>query len=93
MKSLPEDVRPYKRTPSFTAETVPKGLLRQHNTKAGVWGRIYVEEGRLLYRILLPVMEEVELSPGVEGVVEPEVPHEVTPLGEVSFYVEFLRVP
>ena len=37
--------------------------------------------------------EEHVLGPGVEGVVEPEVPHEVEPLGPVRFFVEFLRLP
>jgi hypothetical protein len=31
------------------------------------------------------------LSPDTPGVVEPEVPHEVEPLGGVRFFVEFLR--
>jgi tellurite resistance-related uncharacterized protein len=89
MKSMPSGVEPYKRTPEFTSETVPAGLRSSHRTKEGVWGRIVVLEGRLRYRILEPAVEEVELSPGVEGVVEPTVPHEVEPLGAVRFYVEF----
>ena len=31
------------------------------------------------------------LEPGRDGIVEPQVPHEVEPLGPVRFYVEFLR--
>jgi len=48
MKALPEDVRPYKRTPIFTEATVPPGLLKQHTTKEGAWAKIVVLEGRLL---------------------------------------------
>lgn len=91
MKRLPESVVAYRRTPTFTESTVPKGLLRQHATKAGVWGRICVEAGALRYRILEPVREEHMLSPGHDGVVEPAVPHEVEPRGAVRFFVEFLR--
>ena len=47
--------------------------------------------GNLLYRILEPNVEEVHLSPEQHGVVEPTVLHEVQPLGEVEFYVEFYR--
>ena len=50
-----------------------------------------VVEGKLLYRILEPSVEEVHLSPEKFGVVEPTVLHEVQPVGEVQFYVEFYR--
>jgi len=92
MKVLPPDVRAYRRTPTFDPTTVPAGLRRRHTTKAGVWGRIVVLEGALTYRILEPAVEEVALSPGTDGVVEPEVAHEVVPGPGVRFYVEFLRV-
>jgi hypothetical protein len=50
-----------------------------------------VLEGELLYRILDPAVEETWLRPGVDGVVEPTVRHEVEAPGPVRFYVEFLR--
>ncbi|MEE4462802.1 DUF1971 domain-containing protein [Azotobacter chroococcum] len=93
MKVLPEDVRSYKTTPVFTEETVPLGLLRQHTTKEGTWAKIVVLEGRLLYRILAPEVSEILLTPDRYGVVEPQVPHEVSPDGPVRFFVEFHRVP
>lgn len=92
MKPLPPDAVPYQRTREFSQSTVPAGLLRRHTTKPGVWGRIQVLEGSLRYRILEPVREEHVLTPERHGVVEPEVPHEVEPLGPVRFFVEFLRV-
>ena len=58
-----------------------------------MWGLIRVVQGTLRYRILGPEPEEHVLSPDCPGIVEPEVPHEVEPLGEVRFYVEFLREP
>ena len=91
MKALPADVSPYKRTPEFTESTVPAGLLRSHDTKDGVWGKIVVLEGTLLYRILEPKVEEIVLSPNRYGVVEPTVRHEVVPSAGVRFYVEFHR--
>ncbi|MGD9730359.1 MAG: DUF1971 domain-containing protein [Nitrospiraceae bacterium] len=93
MKALPTSAAPYKRTPTFTEQTVPPGLLKEHTTKEGAWGRIVVLEGELMYRILKPQLEEILLSPDRCGIVEPQVPHEVEPLGTVQFYVEFLRVP
>lgn len=91
MKSLPAIVRPYRRTPEFTEETVPPGLRRSHRTRAGTWGLIVVLDGRLLYRILRSPAEELILNPDHPGAVEPEVEHEVEPMGRVRFYIEFYR--
>jgi len=91
MKELPGHVAPYKRTPEFTEHTVPDGLLHEHRTKASVWGKIVVLEGQLQYTIHAPQHEVIVLDPALAGVVEPEVPHEVKPLGSVRFYVEFHR--
>lgn len=91
MSRLSPALEPYRRTPVFDESSVPSGLLRRHTTKAGVWGRICVLEGALVYRILEPVVREERLEPGRDGLVEPQVPHEVAPIGHVRFYVEFLR--
>ena len=90
MKLLPDNVVAYKRTPEFTEETVPSGLLHSHQTKASVWGKIVVLEGQLRYSISEPE-EVILLDQNVYGVVEPAVLHEVKPLGKVRFYVEFYR--
>lgn len=89
MKQLPDNVKAYKRTPTFTEETVPEGLLNNHNTKSGVWGVIHIAEGELEYTI---GNEEVHiLTKDKGGVVEPEIVHHIKPLGEVSFYIEFYK--
>ena len=93
MKSIPPSVVPYQRTREFSEATVPAALRRRHTTKPGVWGRICVLQGSLRYRILEPTPEEHVLSPELPGVVEPGIPHEIEPLGEVRFFVEFLRRP
>lgn len=89
MKSLPDHVQRYKSTPVFTEETVPKGLLKDHNTKNGVWGLICIEQGELEY-----IIEDKEthiLTPDNKGVVEPEIKHHIKPLGKVIFRVEFYK--
>lgn len=91
MKLLPDHVIPYKRTPEFTEESVPSGLLHAHQTKESVWGKIVVLEGALQYTINGPETEVVVLDSNTFGVVEPTVLHEVKPLGKVRFYVEFHR--
>jgi tellurite resistance-related uncharacterized protein len=91
MKSLPNHVAPYKRTPEFTEATVPNGLLHEHQTKDGVWGKIVVLEGQLQYSISEPMPEVILLDAHTYGVVEPTMRHAVKPLGPVRFYVEFHR--
>ncbi len=91
MQQMPKQCASYKKTPVFDETTVPAGLLKAHQTKAGTWGKIVILEGQLLYRILEPTLEEIVLEPDHPGVVEPEVLHEVLPLGKVSFYVDFHR--
>ena len=91
MKALPAGVARYGGTPEFSEGTIPASLLRSHRTKAGTWAKIVVLEGRLRYRILEPGPEEIELSPERPGIVEPEVPHEVEPVGRVRFRVDFYR--
>ena len=94
MKSLPRDAAVYKRTKEFSEATVSGSFLgRSHTTKAGVWARICVVDGSLRYRILEPELEQHVLTPEQPGVVEPQIPHEVEPIGEVRFFIEFLRTP
>lgn len=93
MKDIPETLEPYKKTPEFSEGSIPAGLLKSHQTKEGTWGKINVSKGKLLYRILEPEIEEVILTPEKYGVVEPTVLHEVAPIGQVSFHVEFFRTP
>lgn len=90
MAEIPFDAQAYHRTAEFTETTIPHGLQHQHATKAGVWGRIVVLEGSLIYRVLADD-SAVILDPTAPGVVEPEVLHEVEARGPVRFYVEFLR--
>lgn len=88
------NLQPYKRTAEFTEATIPAGLLRAHSTKEGVWGRIHMLEGRLLYRVCDPrrPASEAVLTPDAEpGLIEPTILHEVEAQGPVRFFVEFLR--
>lgn len=83
--SAPE---PYKRTSVFDENTLPGGLRKEHRTKAGVWGIIRVLEGRLRYRVLDPITETI-LDPDHPGLVLPDQPHFVEPLGAMRMQVEF----
>jgi tellurite resistance-related uncharacterized protein len=91
MKDIPTEVQSLRRSPEFTNETVPKGLLKSHTTKEGTWAKIVVLEGSLIYRILEPPLEEIVLTEELYGVVEPTIQHRIEPIGQVKFYVEFYR--
>jgi tellurite resistance-related uncharacterized protein len=45
MMTIPGNVVSYKKTPEFDETSIPKGLLKAHQTKDGVWGKIVVLEG------------------------------------------------
>ncbi|HEX2892281.1 DUF1971 domain-containing protein [Vineibacter terrae] len=92
MAQLPHGLVAYKRTPVFDQDSLPAGLRREHRTKPGVWALIHVIEGRLRCRIHDPAHEEI-LEPGKPGVVQPEQPHDVEPLGPMRMFVEFHAMP
>lgn len=100
MPVLPQDVVQYSQVPGkgkkFTATTIPKGLLKDHTTKAGTWGIINVSQGRLEYTITQDTSKELtfELNPDRSGIIEPQKLHHVSPLSDdVQFVVEFHRKP
>ncbi len=92
--TLPLGAECYNRTATFTEESVPPALLREHSTKPGTWGLIRVEKGRLRYLVTDPTRPPFDtiLTPeGPPAVIEPTILHRIEPLGAVRFFVEFLR--
>jgi tellurite resistance-related uncharacterized protein len=86
----PADLVAYRQTPEFTADTAPTALLKEHATKRGVWARVEVREGRLLYTV--PAFgARFELASGQAGVVVTEVPHRVAPCRPVRCLFVFHR--
>ncbi|WP_300399387.1 DUF1971 domain-containing protein [uncultured Sphingobium sp.] len=81
-------VLPYRSTPIFDEVTLPAALRSEHHTKAGVWGVIRVIEGRLKLTYL-DAASEVILTPERPGLVLPEQPHFVEPLGAMRMQVDF----
>jgi tellurite resistance-related uncharacterized protein len=79
---------PYRSTPVFDQDTLPAALRARHMTKAGVWGVIRLIEGQLRLTCLEPEAELL-LDPGHPGIVRPEQPHFVTPLGPMTMRVDF----
>ncbi len=83
---------PYRSTPVFDENTLPAALRGEHRTKAGVWGVIEVIEGKLKFsRPDRP--GEAILVPGRPGLILPEQPHWVEPMGPMRMQVHFYDQP
>lgn len=82
---------PYKSTPVFDEATLPAALRREHRTKDGVWGVIRVLEGEV--RFVVAGGAETILTPDRPGLVLPDQPHHVVPLGKMRMQVDFYDQP
>lgn len=94
MPSIPEDFVNYKSTAHFTKTDIPKMFLHLHNTKAGVYGKIYVTKGKLKFVGFTDRRGEVEKQIVIEenntAISPPEYWHKVEFLTEdTEFYVDF----
>lgn len=91
-RSLPEGARRYRSTPSFDDSSIPAGLLGEHSTKDGVWGRLVVEQGELWVDFALPLSTSVHGTTDEPIVIPPSIVHRVRLAGPARFRVDFLRV-
>ncbi|EJN05976.1 DUF1971 domain-containing protein [Phyllobacterium sp. YR531] len=80
---------PYRSTPLFDADTLPDALLREHRTKSGVWGVIRVLEGTVRYHVLDEAKLSLILTSRNPGIIHPEQPHRVEPIGMMKMRIEF----
>ena len=83
---------PYRSTPVFAQDTLPVALRNRHDTKAGVWGIVRVIEGELRLTYLDPP-SEIVLTPDNPGLIRPQQPHFVTPVGAMKMRVDFYDQP
>jgi tellurite resistance-related uncharacterized protein len=97
MPILHSDLVQYGQIPKkkpFTSTTIPKALLKQHNTKAGTWGVIRVLKGQLQYIIHEPRISVHVVDASRPGIIEPNKYHQVKALtDDLEFHVEFYRLP
>ncbi len=87
---LPEDVTKYRETKRFNLTTVPKGFLKNHSTKEGVWGRLVVCSGSVTYQDIETAERRRVEADGFQ-VIEPQAVHFIEPSAEAEFFVEFYR--
>lgn len=98
MSDAPEDLRVYKDLPEWTAQTLPKGFQRQHNTKPGTWARLTVSAGALRFTHLTEdgrelSSREIRASSGPQ-LVEPGAWHRVEAVDDaLRCQLSFLCTP
>ena len=91
MKLLPDNDNPATKNSEFDETSEPEGLLHNHQTKANVWVKIVVLEGKLKDIVHKSKDQTYVLDVNKCGEVESVVRHEVKPLGSVRFYVQFFE--
>ena len=79
---------PYRSTSIFNEKTLPAAMRGEHKTKAGVWGVIQVIEGELRFSLANGDGETI-LTPDNPGLILPEQPHWVEPIGAMRMQVHF----
>jgi hemoglobin len=89
---LPNGLVEARRTPLFTASSLPAPLVETHATT--VWGELRVQTGSLQYSDLAgDDPRNLRLDAGDAAVIAPGVPHRVEPATDATFYIQFFREP
>ncbi len=87
----PAKLETYRTTPTFTAAEIPAGLRREHRTKAGVWGRVVVEQGWAELRFVSLDNRSVRAEAGQSVAIPPDLAHVLVTSDDVRLYIEFAR--
>src|ERR1019366_6119471 len=86
---MPNDARLVRSSAQWDEHTMPAGLRRSHRLATRTWGRVVVRSGRLRFTAHSVPELDLVLGPGATQAILPDVPHEVEPLGQVSFSIDF----
>jgi tellurite resistance-related uncharacterized protein len=89
-RRIPEQATPGRKTPTFTADTVPPALLDTHRTSA--WAELVVESGAVSFRDM-PDGYSATATPNSPVSIVPEQPHCIEPGEDARFYVQFHDLP
>jgi tellurite resistance-related uncharacterized protein len=89
---MPNDVRLVRSSPQWDEHTMPAGLRRSHRLATRTWGRVVVRRGRLRFTAHSVPALDLVLGPGAMQAIPPDVPHEIEPLGQVSFSIDFFSL-
>jgi tellurite resistance-related uncharacterized protein len=89
--SLPEGLEHVRTTDVFDETTVPAGLLRAHRVADGVWGRLVVRSGSVVFVFDDDPDHPLTVAAGESVAIPPSRQHHLEVLGQATFAVEFHR--
>ena len=87
---LPRGLRAARRTPNFTVDSVPPGLLSAHITT--VWAQLIVSSGSVVF-VDEESDERAVVRDDVPMVIVPHRRHHIEPDPGAEFFVQFFEVP
>ena len=89
---IPPGLIPSSGSHTFTEDTIPEALQKEHKLAAGHWGVLHVFEGSLSF-VDIGSGEQRTVSAPDLVTIHPEAPHRVEVDGPVSCRVDFFREP
>ena len=89
---MPDGLRLIRTSVKWDERTMPRGLRRAHRIAAGTWGRIVIHDGHLRFAAQTEPELRTVLSGGSTQAIPPEVEHEIEPLAEVRFSIDFFSI-
>ena len=87
---LPTNAVPKGHSPTFTADTLPAALQKEHSLGPGHWGALHVMEGTVCFVDLPRGVERTVHAPD-NVIIAPEEPHRLRLLGPVTCQIHFFR--
>ena len=90
MQELPEAVQAYQKTQVYTDKTTPGMMKNDHRVRSGVWAKIVVQKGEVIYEIP-DRNESATATPETPVIIEPLVTHRILPKAGAKFYLEYYR--
>lgn len=92
---IPKTYYKYKEMPIWDNDIIAPRLLKIHNTKLGVYGKINLLEWELEYTVYDGEdgneVSTTILSPSNPGIAKPQEWHKIKPLGNIRMFVEFYK--
>ncbi|MFN3257067.1 MAG: DUF1971 domain-containing protein [Ilumatobacter sp.] len=88
---LPAAIEYVRTTATFDQDDHPGGLRRAHRVAAGVWARLDVHTGALVFVFEDEPDERIEVAAGSSIVIPPQRLHHVEVVGPVTFSIDFHR--
>ena len=89
---IPPGLIPSSGSHTFTEDTIPEALQKEHKLAAGHWGVLHVFEGSLNFVAIASGEQRTVSAPDLVT-IHPEAPHRVEVEGPVNCRLDFFREP